>query len=445
MNFTELGEGIANGELSPVELLQEHLEKINRDPERDKIFTLVTEELALEQAKLSLKRAASDKRLSPLDGIPIVWKDNFDIKGYPTSAGVKMLAEKNATADADAIRLAESAGLVCLGKTNMTELAFSGLGINPSYGTPENSFSQGEKRVPGGSSSGSAIAVAKGLAPAGIGTDTGGSVRIPSAWNSLYGFKTTNGLLSTRGIVPLSQTLDSIGFLTRSVGDAALLYSIFAKTGSVDLQNTNIKGKRLLVPENYVWENIDAEVEKAVKNGIEKIANAGAEVVYGRLEMLDELIEVQNRLGHIINYEANRNWRELLDAHPDAVMQGVRDRFDIGRDIDKEKIGKVYKEVARLQGDYIKRMEEFDGALMPTTPNTPPQIKALLDDADYYAAENMKALQNTKPANFLGACSATIPCGVTSSGLPVGLMLYGVPYSDAELLKLSAGIESVLS
>jgi aspartyl-tRNA(Asn)/glutamyl-tRNA(Gln) amidotransferase subunit A len=242
----------------------------------------------------------------------------------------------------------------------------------------------------------------------------------------------------------LSQTLDTIGFLAQSVGDAAMLFSIFTKSEFFNTDNCKLNGKRLLVPENRVWDNIEPEVEKAVKDGIEKIANKGAEIVYGRLEVFDDLIEIQNRLGYIINYEANLNWRELLDAHPDAVMKSVRERFDIGRDIEKGKIDEVYKEVERLRGDYVKRMDRFDAVMMPTTPNTPPPIKRLLDDAGYYEAENMKALQNAKFANMLGTCSATVPCGFTSKGLPVGLMLFGLPFSDAELLKLSASIEPAL-
>ncbi len=268
----DVGFGINNGSIDARELVEYFLTKIDHEVEKNNIFIEVFREQAKKEAEAAYERANTNTRLSLYDGIPLVWKDNFDIKGKPTSAGLKILLDRVATRDAVAYRTAADAGFICLGKTNMTELAFSGLGLNPTFGTPRNPFDLLKARVPGGSSSGSSVAVAKGLCCAAIGTDTGGSIRTPAAWNNLVGLKTTAGLISTEGVIPLSQTLDTVGFMTRCVEDAAILYHVIAQTDKVDLSGAGCKGINLLVCTNTVWDEIDPDVSAVLNSSIEDIA-----------------------------------------------------------------------------------------------------------------------------------------------------------------------------
>ena len=226
LTASELGDLIGKGEIDTVELTEHFLSQIELSPVGRKIYSTVTYQLALEQAKASKKRADIGGRLSSLDGVPISWKDLFDINGQPCEAGSELLAGRMANKNATVYNFAEAHGLICLGKTHMSELAFSGLGLNPIRETPP--CVNYPESVPGGSSSGAATSVAFGLAAAGIGSDTGGSVRIPAAWNDLVGFKTTAGKLSLDGVVPLCSRFDTVGPLTKSVEDAARLFGIMA-------------------------------------------------------------------------------------------------------------------------------------------------------------------------------------------------------------------------
>ena len=221
MTAADLGRGIGAGEIDPVSLCQTYLDAIDAHPLRDRIFARVMADRALAEAAAAAERAAAGHRLSPLDGVPISWKDLFDTADVATEAGSNLLTGRIPDRDAVVLANATAAGLVCLGKTHMSEIAFSGLGYNPSTATPP--CVNDAEAVSGGSSSGAAASVAFNLAAAGIGTDTGGSVRIPSAWNDLVGLKTTSGRLTLEGVVPLAMKFDTIGPLCRSVEDAGLL------------------------------------------------------------------------------------------------------------------------------------------------------------------------------------------------------------------------------
>ena len=235
MTAADLGRGIAAGQIDPLDLAKTYLAAIANHPLRDRIYARVTESRALAEAEAASDRARSGHRLSPLDGVPISWKDLFDTAGVATEAGSALLRRRTPDRDAVVLQNATAAGLVCLGKTQMSELAFSGLGYNPITATPPSV--NDPEAVAGGSSSGAAASVAFGLAAAGIGSDTGGSVRIPSVWNDLVGLKTTSGRLSLEGVVPLAASFDTVGPLCRSVEDAALLLSVLQGTNSpVDLK-----------------------------------------------------------------------------------------------------------------------------------------------------------------------------------------------------------------
>ncbi|MBW4599100.1 MAG: hypothetical protein KME29_05645 [Calothrix sp. FI2-JRJ7] len=439
----DIGCGIDNGSIDPRALVEYFLAKIDEEVEKDKIFVEIFREQAYKQAYVAYQRANAGTRLSLYDGIPLVWKDNFDIKGKPTSAGLKILRSKVAEQDAVAYGVAEKAGFICLGKTNMTELAFSGLGINPTFGTPRNPFDSVHARVPGGSSSGSAVAVAKGLCCAGIGTDTGGSIRTPAAWNNLVGLKTTANLISSQGVIPLSQTLDTVGFMTRCVEDAAILYHVLAQTDKVDLSGADCNGVNLLVCTNTVWDEIDTEVEAVLNSAIESIAAKGAIVKMSSIPEFEKALELINAKGNIVNYEGSNNWSEFLAANPGSISQDILDRFNVGANIKENDINLVYQGLKDLRQQYFHRTSDYTAVLMPTVAHVPPIISELEQDSKKYALENIMSLRNTRLANLFGLCAITVPVGFTASGLPVGLMLVALPFCEVNLLRLAVSIEKL--
>ncbi len=443
LSLNSIDIGIQEGTIDPCELTEFYLSRINTDREKDKIFIKVFENEARAQAEAARKRAKSKTRLSPCDGIPLAWKDNVDIAGKPTSAGIPALAIKPAQRDAAVYKIASQAGFICVGKTNMTELAFSGIGINPSYGTPRNPFDSTIARVPGGSSSGSAVAVAKGLCAAAVGTDTGGSIRIPAVWNNLVGLKTTAGLISTAGVVPLSPTLDTVGFLTRTVEDAALLHSIFTQTEQQDLAFLRSRDAHLLVCANLVWEDIDTKVQEAVEKALEKITESGARLTRDTIPEISETISLVNTKGNIVHYEGYKNWGAFLNQRPEIISPDILAIFNMGARISQQDIAQAYTGLKELQEQYIKRTQGYSAVLMPTVVHIPPVIADLHADSDLYAVENALALRNTRLVNLLGLCAVSIPVGFTSDDFPVGLMLVGAPRSEIELLQVAAVLEKL--
>jgi aspartyl-tRNA(Asn)/glutamyl-tRNA(Gln) amidotransferase subunit A len=266
MTACDLGRGIGSGDIDPVALTQTYLDAIETHELKDRIYARVTAERALSEANAAALRAQSGQRLSLLDGVPISWKDLFDTAGVGTEAGSKLLEGRVPDRDAVVLANATAMGLVCLGKTHMSEIAFSGLGYNPSTNTPP--CVNDADAVPGGSSSGAAASVAFDLAAAGIGSDTGGSVRIPAAWNDLVGLKTTTGRLTLEGVVPLALKFDTIGPLTRSVEDAAQLLALMEGGKVADLRGASLKGRRLAVLRTVFLEDTRAVPLAAFESAI---------------------------------------------------------------------------------------------------------------------------------------------------------------------------------
>lgn len=440
----ELGEGIGNGTIDPCEFIDYLLLKIKSDPDRDKIFLNITVESARDEARQSSIRAKNGNRLSLYDGIPLAWKDNIEIKGLPTSAGLPILAKNIAKHDAAAYRIALEAGLICIGKTNMTELAFSGLGINPSYGTPTNPFSSDIPRVPGGSSSGSAVALAKGLCCAAIGTDTGGSIRTPAAWNGLVGLKTTAKLISTKGVIPLAQTLDTVGFLTKNVADSASLYSIFTQSKEMELPDVNLKSINMFVSTSIVWDEIDPYVNDVIRKTIDAMSKSGVNIEWGLIPEIEMALDLINTHGNTVNYEGNKNWGKFLAENPGSISSDILARFQTGSKISEQSIQHVYSELEEITKQYKKRVQNYDAVIMPTVSIVPPIISELENSSDLYARENILSLRNTRLVNLLGLCAISIPVGVTKTGFPVGMMLVASPYAETKLLQLAAALEKTL-
>lgn len=436
MTAADLGRGIAAKEIDPVALCQTYLDAIAAHPLRDRIYARVTADRALAEARAAADRAKAGQRLSLLDGVPISWKDLFDTAGTVTEAGSKLLAGRVPDSDAVVLANATAAGLVCLGKTHMSELAFSGLGHNPSTATPP--CVNEENSVSGGSSSGAATSVAFGLAAAAIGSDTGGSVRVPAAWNDLVGLKTTSGRLSLEGVVPLALKFDTIGPLCRSVEDAALLLAALDGSNPADLRNSELAGRRLAVLRTSAMEDIREAPEAAFAEAVARLSQAGAEII--EIEV-PEVAEAMPLSGCLYTTEAYGLWRDVIEANPDAMFHEILERFRLGKEFSGPDYVAAWAKLDALRAGYDAAVAGFDAVLLPTAALLPPTLAKLHEDHAYYVSENLLTLRNTRIANLMGLCSLTLPTNTPSCGL----MLMCPPDMEEQLLRIGAAVEEALA
>ena len=436
MSAADLGRGIGDGSIDPVALTQAFLGAIDSHHLRDRIYARVTHDRALAEAEAAAERARAGQRLSPLDGVPVSWKDLFDTVGVATEAGSALLKDRTPNRDASVLRTASQLGLVCLGKTHMSELAFSGLGLNPITATPP--CVNDADAVPGGSSSGAAASVAFNLASMAIGSDTGGSVRVPAAWNDLVGLKTTWGLLSNDGTVPLCPKIDTIGPLCRSVEDAALGLSILSGESATDLKGTSINGKRFAVLETIALEDLRGTPKQAFEETVETLRIAGAEI---ELIQAPEVARAMALTATIFTAEAYGTWRDVIEADPDLMFGEIRERFRSGAQVNGADYVSAWQELEMIRAEWNARVAEFDGVLSPTTPIMPPNLARLQSDHGYYVSENILALRNTRIGNLLGLCGISLPTKTPSCGL----MILGQPFGEARLLRTARAVETALA
>ena len=432
----DLGRGIGAGDIDPLALAQTYLEAIDTHPERDRIYTVVTAERALAEAGAASVRAKAGQRLGLLDGVPISWKDLFDSAGVATEAGSALLKGRVPERDARVLSAATQAGLVCLGKTHMSELAFSGLGLNPVTETPP--CVNDADAVPGGSSSGAATSVAFGLAACGIGSDTGGSVRIPAAWNDLVGLKTTAGRVSLQGVVPLCARFDTVGPLARSVEDCALMLAAMEGGKAADLRGASLKGVRFAALQNVVMEEVRDAPMAGYRSAVERLRAAGA-IVEG-IEV-PELAEAMGMSGILYTSEAYGTWGELIEASPEKMFAPILERFRSGKDFSAADFVAAWQRLEALREDWNARVAGYDAVIMPSSAVLPPNLERLMSDEDYYTTENLLALRNTRVGNLMGLSVVTLPTGVPSCGI----MLCGKPYGEERLLRVAAAAEAALS
>ncbi len=436
MTATALGRGIGTGEIDAVALTTTYLDAIDRHPLRDRIYARVTADRALAEARAAADRARLGQRRSLLDGVPISWKDLFDTAGIATEAGSKLLTGRVPSRDARVLENATSAGLVCLGKTHMSELAFSGLGHNPSTATPP--CVNDADAVPGGSSSGAAASVAFDLAAAGIGSDTGGSVRIPSAWNDLVGLKTTAGRLSLEGVVPLALKFDTVGPLCRSVGDAAHLLALLEGRRPADLTGVTLEGKRFAILETVALEDVREEPLAAFQEATERLGNAGAQI--SRLH-IPEINDAMALTTCLYTSEAYGLWRDVIEANPEAMYAEILERFRLGKNHSGPDYVAAWAALETARVAYDRATAGFDAVILPTAPILPPNLGRLNTDHDYYVTENLLSLRNTRIGNLMGLCALSLPAGVASCGL----MLMGAPGHEEALLRTGAAVEAALA
>ncbi|MDH5797380.1 MAG: amidase family protein [Paracoccaceae bacterium] len=432
----DLGRAIEAGEADPVELTQAFLDEINAHPLRNRIYARLTEERALSEAAAASERARSGHRLSPLDGVPISWKDLYDTAGVATEAGSALLAGRVPDSDAQVLSNATKQGLICLGKTHMSELAFSGLGYNPITETPPSV--NDPDAVAGGSSSGAAASVAFGLAAAGIGSDTGGSVRIPSVWNDLVGLKTTHGRLSLEGVVPLCERFDTVGPLCRSVEDAALVMAAMTGEKSADLSGASLADTRLLIPENVAMDDLAPEVAAGFTSAVERLQNVGAKVERREIPAIEKAMKLTAVL---FAAEAYGTWQAEIEAAPHKMFPEILERFRGGARFAAWEFVRAWQDLTSYRVEWLQSVSGYDAVILPTCPILPPKIERLKTDHDYYVSNNLAALRNTRIGNLMGLTALTIPTGVPSTGL----MMMTPPSTDERLLRLGAAAEAALS
>lgn len=434
MTAAELGRGIATGEIGPVALTETYLGAILEHLYQDRIYARVTPDRALAEAQAAETRAKAGQRLSPLDGVPISWKDLFDTAGVATEAGSALLTGRTPDRDAEVLRNATGAGLVCLGKTHMSELAFSGLGYNPVTATPPNV--NDPERAPGGSSSGAAASVAFGLAAAGIGSDTGGSVRLPASWNDLVGLKTAPGRLSLDGVVPLAAKFDTVGPLCRSVGDAALLLSALEVRPAADLAGSSLEGVRLLALETVALDDLEDAPKSGFQSAVDRLAAAGASIDYREIPEVAESFAMSALL---LSTEAYATWREAIEAAPDLMFHEVRERFRGGREFSGADYVAGWQRLDRLRKAYHEATAAYDAVILPGSPILPPDVGRLASDSEYYRDRNLMALRNTRIGNLMGLAGLSLPTGVPSCGI---LFQAG---NEERLLRIGAAAEAALA
>lgn len=435
MRAAELGQGIARGEIDPLALTEAYLTAIDGHVHRDRIYSSVTAERALAEAAAAKQRADAGQRRGLLDGVPISWKDLFDSAGVQTAAGSALLEGRIPTRDARLLRNATRAGLVCLGKTHMSELAFSGLGLNPVTATPPcvNDL----KAVSGGSSSGAATSVAFDLAVCGIGSDTGGSVRIPAAWNDLVGLKTTSGRLSLEGVVPLCPKFDTVGPLARSVEDCALALAALEGHAPVDLRGVCLKGMRFGALQTVVLEDVRDAPMRAYLQAVERLEAAGAEVE--KFEA-PEVSEAMPMSGILFTAEAYGTWEDAIEEASDKMFPPILERFRSGKDFRAADYVASWQKLDRLRKLWEDRVAGYDAVILPTAPNVPPDLNRLMTEERYYLEENLLALRNTRVGNLMGVSAVTLPTGIASCGLS----LCGKAFGEEALLRVARAAELAL-
>ena len=433
MTAEALGRAIGAGGIDPVALTEVFLEAIDRHAARDRVYTTVTHDLARAQAKAASKRAMAGTRRGPLDGVPISWKDLFDTRGIATEAGTALMANRVPDRDAPVVARAAEAGLVCLGKTQMSEIAFSGLGVNPVTATPPNR--NDPEAAPGGSSSGAAASVAFGLAAAAIGSDTGGSVRVPSAWNDLTGFKTSFGRIDTTGTVPLCRTFDTIGPLCRSIPDARLL--VEAMTG--ERWRSEAPGTpRLAVLDTIALDDLEDAPDAAFERCAAHLRDAG--VPLGHLPF-PPLQEAFSFAGPLYTADAWAYWRERIEAHPDTMFHQIEARVRPGGAVLAADYLASWARLREIRDEWDEATGAYDALIAPTVPILPPKVARLMQDDSYYKGSNLAALRNTRIANLMDIPSVTLPTGTPSCGL----MLLGRRGGDDALLAVAETVVSRLA
>jgi aspartyl-tRNA(Asn)/glutamyl-tRNA(Gln) amidotransferase subunit A len=444
LSAAEVGRLIARGRLDPVEVAEFFLGRIERDRDNPS-FIVVTRKRALEEAEASRKRHREGRAAGPLDGAPIAWKDLVDMAGERTTAGSALYAESPAKEkDAPIVTNLAAAGMVALGKTNLSEFAFSALGLNPHFGTPRNPRDLATPRVAGGSSSGAAVAVAGGLAPCSIGSDTGGSIRAPASFCGIVGFKTSEGRIDKQGVFPLSRTLDTIGPLAHTVEDCVLIDMALRGQSSTSVRPINLSGVEFVVPDGTGLDDAEPAVASNLDEVMKRLAAAGAKVKSKAIRSITAMRSLSAQFGSMVAIEAYAEHRAILES-PDArrMDQRVVRRAMGGRVSERDATN-----FQRGREELIAALtDELKGALLvlPSTPMTAPAIGPLERDDELFRVTNLRAIHYTFLGNLFRMCGLALPSGTDAKGLPTGVQFLAPSGEDERLLSIGLSLESALS
>jgi len=441
--FDQLAQALADGSTTSRALIEDCLARI-ADPagEGTRAFTKVHAETARAMADAIDAMRRAGRGPGRYAGIPVCFKDLFDIAGEATAAGSRAMADAPpATAHAPVVQRMLTAGFIPVGRTNMTEFAFSGLGINPHYGTPLSPWDRASARIPGGSSSGTAVAVADGMAAAGLGTDTGGSCRIPAAFCGVVGYKPTARRVPIDGVLPLAPSLDSIGPLAPSVSCCATIHAVLAGEPASPPAPARVAGLRLGVPANLVLDGMDGTVAAAFERVLSVLSEAGARIERLRIPEFDEILAA-NAKGGFAAAEAYAWHRPLLAAKAALYDPRIRLRIERGASMTAADYLDVVNARARLIASFDVRTRDCDGVVMPTVPIVPPRVADLVEEREYNLI-NLLILRNTALGNFLDRCAISLPCHRPGEA-PVGFMLMGETMGDARLFRIATAVEALL-
>ena len=440
----DLAQKLDRKKISSHQLVEHCLANIDAEEgEGRNAFISVYRERALAEAIAADVARREGRHTSPFAGIPISIKDLFDVAGVVTTAGSHVLDDQPAaTHDAMIVQRLRSAGFIILGKTNMTEFAYSGLGINAHYGTPASPFDRRTRRIPGGSSSGGAVSVSDNMSAATIGTDTGGSTRIPAALCGIVGFKPTAERVPQDGCIPLSPSLDSIGPMANTVTCCAILDTVMAGTNDIELTPYPQVGLRLGVLDGFAMEGLDPEVQSAYQSVLDRLGKRGV------LTKTINLPELENYNAHnnkacLVGGEALAWHRKHLQIRSDHYDPWVRDRIEASQSFSAADYVEIVARRKAVQQATQKRCAGLDAIVLPTVPLIPMPIAELSQDPELAKTINVMNLRNTSVANTLNAPAITIPCHVPESP-PVGFMLMGQPHEDRKLLSVALSLEPII-
>lgn len=445
LSMVEMSHRLAAGSLSSRQLVEEALAAIG-DPQGEGARAFMT--VYAEQARAVAAEIDAQRRkgviASPIAGIPISIKDLFDEAGQTTLGGSTVLVgQPAALRDSVVVARLRKAGAVIIGRTNTVEFAYTGLGINPHYGTPKNVYDRATGRIPGGSTSGGGISVADGMAAGAIGTDTGGSLRIPAALNGLVGFKPTQRRVPLDGVMPLSTSLDSAGPIAWSVADCALLDAVLAAETVRAPDAPPLRGLRFAVPKTFFQNDLSEPVARAFSSALERLSAAGATIVELPMAEFAQAPNINPR-GMITASEAYAWHRKYIKDGADKYDPRVLARIKTGEAISAPD----YVQLLALRRDFIRSINQaaagYDAMLMPTTPDIAPPIADVLKDDESYYRINGRMLRNPSVVNLFDGCALSVPCHQAGDA-PVGLMIAGIQNTDHRILAVGRSIEAVVA
>lgn len=433
--ITEAIKQLKHGDITSVALIKESLKTIDEHVRNKGVaFTVIHHDSALKEAKVADERRSLGDA-SALLGIPISIKDSMDYKGEITTAGSIVFATNDAAqTDADVVTAVKNAGAIIVGRTNMSEFAFSGLGVNPHYGTPVHP--DRPEFIAGGSTSGGAVSVASGAVFAALGSDTGGSLRIPAAFCDVVGFKPSANRISTKGVVPLSYTYDSVGAITRSVDDCILLDKVLSHENYV-IRDLPLKNLRFFVTQDYVMEGVDEEVKQAFNSVLEKLKALGAIIIEGNFTELSEIPKINSKGG----LTAAEIWHEHRDFFNDVKDQYdplVAMRIARGEHLSAADYLSILRSRQAIIDIATDKLKYIDAWLMPTVAIKPPKLSDLKNEDEFFKFNNL-VLRNTTVINFLDGCAISLPLG---NG--IGLSISGLNKEDTKILNIAKSIEKIL-